>query len=112
MTKINWEALRDKSEKELMSIIGKIEHGADDLLKAGEDFYKKHEAIIKKAICGNKSGISGEITKANLETLIDALSKDLGKKADASSDTHEGLAAIAVYALKQGLDNYCKTETA
>lgn len=108
MSKINWEELLHKSEHELMLVIGKIEDGAEDLLKAGEAFYKKHEAAIKKAICGNKSSISGEINKDNVESLIDSLSKALGKKSDSSSNTKEGLAAIAVYALKQGLDKYCE----
>lgn len=108
MSKINWDDLLHKTESELMAIVGKIEHAAEDAAKAGEAFYKKHEAAIKKAICGNKSSISDQITKENVESVANSVGKALGKSADSSSNTKEGLIAIAVYALKQGLDKYCE----
>jgi len=108
MNKIDWKALEAKSHNELMAIVGKIDKDAKDAVKAGEAFCAKFEKDIKSAICGNKSAISGEINKENVDTLVDSLSTDLKKKVDTKSVGWEVLAAIAVSALKQGLNNYCE----
>lgn len=107
MSTINWKDLAHKTEHELMELVGKIEHAVENAYDAGKAFYKKHEATIKKAICGHKGSISSEINKENIDALVQELSKALGKEAKTNSKSWEGLAAIAVYALKQGLDKYC-----
>lgn len=108
MHKIDWKELEEKSHNELMAIIGKIDKSVKDAVKAGEDFCVKFEKDIKKGICGNKSSVSGAIDKENVDALVDALSKSLKEKVDTSSVGWEVLAAIAVSALKQGLNSYCE----
>ncbi|WMX12011.1 MULTISPECIES: hypothetical protein [unclassified Aureispira] len=107
MSKLNWKDLENKTHKELMAIVGKIEAGAKDVVEAGEAFYTKHEKEIKKAICGHQSSISGKITKENIDQLVETLASHLNKTVDTKDKVWEALAALAVDALKQGLNNYC-----
>lgn len=111
MSKIDWKTLEEKSHDELMAIIGKIDTTAKDAIKAGEAFCAKYEQDIKCAICGNKSSISGEINKENVDKLVKALANRLSKKVNAKDVLWEVLAAIAVNALKQGLNDYCENYT-
>lgn len=111
MNKIDWKTLEKKSHDELMAIIGKIDTAAKDAIKAGEAFCAKYDKDIKRAICGSKGSISGEINKENIDKMVDALAEQLNKKVDTKDVLWEVLAAIAVNALKQGLNNYCEHYT-